>query len=86
VGTLWHPDREGEKTRRTKKISRREDGRGSDEAIVSEEPTGQQNPTGSQGPLDWSVAVRGRERRLDVKASLNGNYHAPLRDCDCGGV
>ena len=36
-------------------ISRRVEGRGSDEVIVSDDPAGQHNPLASQGPLDWIV-------------------------------
>jgi hypothetical protein len=36
-------------------ISCREEGRGSDEVIVSNDPAGQHNPLASQGPLDWIV-------------------------------
>lgn len=45
----------GRRPARTKKISRPEDLRVSDEAVVSEDLTGQHNPSASQGPLDWSV-------------------------------
>jgi hypothetical protein len=47
-------------TRGTKKISRREGVRVSDEAIVSDDPVGQHNPRASQGPLDWRVHASNR--------------------------
>jgi hypothetical protein len=45
----------GQRPARTKKISRREDLRVSDEVVVSEDLEGQHNPPASQGPLDWKV-------------------------------
>ncbi len=48
----------GRRPTRTKKISRWEDLRVSDEAIVSTDPKGQHNPLASQGPLDWSAYCR----------------------------
>ena len=42
-------------------------GRGSDEAIVSDDPSGQQNPLVSQGPLDGRVGVAGGRATLNRK-------------------
>ena len=56
VGKLWSSrleEVEGQRLAWTKKISRREEARVSDEAVVSDDPEGQHNPRASQGPLDW---------------------------------
>lgn len=50
----WGPTRTPD-VRRTKKISRRMDASGSDEAIVSDDLAGQHNRSVSQGPLGESV-------------------------------
>ena len=42
--------------------------RGSDEAIVSDDPAGQHNPLASQGPLDGRVGVAGSRATLNRKA------------------
>jgi len=52
----------------TKKISRQEELRGSDEVIVSDDPAGQHNPQESQGPLDGIVATR--NLRWNVQTGL----------------
>jgi len=64
---LWsRPDRaNGHRPTRTKKISRWEDRRVSDEVVVSVDPMGQHNPLVSQGPL-------GR-----VAVSTGSAVHAP---------
>jgi hypothetical protein len=41
--------------------------RGSDEAIVSDDPPGQHNPMASQGPLDGRVSVAGSRATLNRK-------------------
>jgi hypothetical protein len=46
-------------------ISHGEGGRGSDEAIVSDDPEGQYNPLVSQGPLDERVGVGSGHARLE---------------------
>jgi hypothetical protein len=46
-------------------ISGGEECRGSDEAVVSNDPTGQHNPLASQGPLDGRVGVAGSRATLN---------------------
>jgi hypothetical protein len=58
---------------RRESISGGEGFRGSDEAIVSDDPTGQQNPMASQGPLDGRVSVAGSRATLNRKGSRTGN-------------
>ena len=48
---------------RRESISGGEGFRGSDEAVVSDDPSGQQNPLASQGPLDGRVGVAGEQKR-----------------------
>ena len=48
----------GQRPTWTKKISRWEDLRVSDEAILGVDPKGQHNPSESQGPLDWIAHER----------------------------
>ena len=48
-------------------ISGGEESRGSDEAVVSDDPTGQHNPMASQGPLDGRVGVAGDRATLNRK-------------------
>jgi hypothetical protein len=57
--------------------------RGSDVAIVSDEPAGQHNRLGSQGPLDWRCDQRGavplgesrlRNKRCTRRASTGAGY------------
>ena len=70
LGNLWIPrkaDVPGERNRR-ETISRREEFRASDEAIVSFELSGHYNPTASQGPLDGRVGVAGSRAILNRKA------------------
>ncbi len=61
----------GQRPTWTKKISRWEDLRVSDEAILGADPKGQHNPLASQGPLDW--IAHHRKPRL----------HAPLGPQGC---
>jgi hypothetical protein len=49
-------------------ISGGEEFRVSDEAVVSDDPTGQHNPMASQGPLDGRVSVAGDRATLNRKA------------------
>ena len=49
-------------------ISSGEGFRVSDEAVVSDDPSGQQNPMASQGPLDGRVGVAGSRATLNRKA------------------
>ena len=53
---------------RLKFISGGEGFRGSDEAVVSDDPSGQQNPMASQGPLDGRVSLAGSRATLNRKA------------------
>ena len=53
---------------RRKFISGGEGFRVSDEAIVSDDPSGQHNPVASQGPLDGRVGVTGSRATLNRKA------------------
>src|SRR5271157_3250543 len=48
-------------------ISGGEGFRGSDEAVVSDDPSGQQNPLASQGPLDGRVGVAGGRATMNRK-------------------
>ena len=49
-------------------ISGGEGFRVSDEAVVSDDPSGQHNPLASQGPLDGRVGVAGSRATLNRKA------------------
>ena len=53
---------------RRESISGGEGFRGSDEAVVSDDPSGQHNPMASQGPLDGRVGVAGSRATLNRKA------------------
>ena len=50
---------------RRESISGGEGFRGSDEAVVSDDPSGQHNPMASQGPLDGRVSVVGGRATLN---------------------
>ena len=52
---------------RREHISGGEEFRVSDEAVVSDDPTGQHNPMASQGPLDGRVGVAGGRATLNRK-------------------
>ena len=54
-------------------ISGGEGFRGSDEAVVSEDPTGQHNPLASQGPLDGRVGGAGSRATLNREVLERGN-------------
>ena len=60
----------GQRPTRTKKISRWEDLRVSDEAILGIDPKGQHNPLASQGPLDW--IAHHREPRFHALSGPQG--------------
>src|SRR5208282_3172692 len=53
---------------RRESISGGEGFRVSDEAVVSDDPSGQHNPVASQGPLDGRVGVAGSRATLNRKA------------------
>jgi hypothetical protein len=54
-------------------ISGGEESRDSDEAVVSDDPTGQHNPMASQGPLDGRVGVAGSRATLNREVLERGN-------------
>src|SRR5260370_16645413 len=58
---------------RRESISGGEESRDSDEAVVSDDPTGQQNPMASQGPLDGRVGVAGSRATLNREVLQRGN-------------
>ena len=60
----------GQRPTWTKKISRWEDLRVSDEAILGVDPKGQHNPSESQGPLDW--IAHNRKPRLHALQGTQG--------------
>jgi hypothetical protein len=53
-------------------ISGGEGFRDSDEAVVSDDPTGQHNPMASQGPLEGSVGVAGSRATLNREVLERG--------------
>ena len=69
------------KTRWTKKISQREQGRVSDEVIVSDELGGQHNLPGSQGPLDRVVRAKGPARNVSGLQDLKARTLAAYKRC-----
>ena len=71
LGNLWIPTLSrflGCRSPRRESISGGEGSRVSDEAVVSDDPTGQHNPMASQGPLDGCVGVTGGRATLNRKA------------------
>ena len=71
---------------RHKSISGGEGFRGSDEAVVSNDPSGQHNPMASQGPRDGRVGVAGGRAILNRKAlervvpsGITYSWEIPLR-------
>ena len=58
---------------RRESISGGEESRGSDEAVVSDDPPGQHNPMASQGPLDGHVGVAGSRAILNREVLGRGN-------------
>jgi hypothetical protein len=60
-------------------ISRQEKPRGSDEAIVSDDPAGQHNLLASQGPLDRIALGRGPRTGFVQLARLGGPQWGPRR-------
>ena len=60
---------------RRESISGGEGFRGSDEAIVSDDPSGQQNPLASQGPLDGRVWSCWGRATLNREVLRTGNSH-----------
>ena len=71
LGNLWIPTLSrslGCSSPRREFISGGEGFRVSDEAVVSDDPSGQHNPVASQGPLDGRVGVAGSRATLNRKA------------------
>ena len=76
LGILWIPAPGrflGCSSPRREFISGGEEFRGSDEAVVSDDPTGQHNPMASQGPLDGRVGVTGSRAILNREVLERGN-------------
>jgi len=73
---------------RRESISGGEESRDSDEAVVSDDPTGQQNPMVSQGPLDGRVGVAGSRATLNrevlervIPVGITYSWERELRWC-----
>ena len=80
LGTLWIPASGrflGCSSPRRESISGGEEFRGSDEAVVSNDPTGQHNPMASQGPLDGRVVGCWESCHIEPERFSNGQS---LRD------
>ncbi len=76
LGTLWIPASGrflGCSSPRRESISGGEEFRGSDEAVVSNDPTGQHNPMASQGPLDGRVVGCWESCHIEPRGSRTGN-------------
>ena len=76
LGNLWIPTLSRfpwVQQPRRETISGGEGFRVSDEAVVSDDPTGQHNPMASQGPLDGRVGVAGGSCHIEPKGSKTGS-------------